>query len=177
MYYIYVNTYTYTYTFFQFQFFFIRLKAISSEEYKDPVIQILSNFITDETVSNIDKVNWEKPKIKKISLESLARKLEIDLIKTEWFVTGACEPQYFSDDFIAQNPNIMIKGIKEYAIGVNKLFSQKDARAEIIAVRKSETAENTVTGTHINLYVYIYISKPTHIYTVYMYIYIMHVSI
>mmetsp|Transcript_26017 Transcript_26017/g.24866 ORF Transcript_26017/g.24866 Transcript_26017/m.24866 type:complete len:267 (-) Transcript_26017:60-860(-) len=122
------------------------LKSDSPEEYKDPLTKVVSNFITKEkTSNNFDNIDWDQPKIKKIPLDSLAKKLEIDLTIKEWFVNGNVEPSYFSDDFEFQDPNVKTKGIKDYAIGVNKIFSQKDSRAEIIAVRKSETKENTLT--------------------------------
>jgi hypothetical protein len=47
----------------------------------------------------------------------LAKKLEIDLTKREWFVNGNVEPSYFSEDFEFQDPNVKTKGIKDYAIG------------------------------------------------------------
>jgi hypothetical protein len=42
---------------------------------------------------------------------------------------------------------VKIKGIEEYAKGVNKIFSQKNSRAEIVAVRNNETIPNTLTVT------------------------------
>jgi hypothetical protein len=80
--------------------------------------KVVSNFITKEKISNnLDTIDWDKPKIKKIPLDSLAKKLEIDLTKREWFVNGNVEPSYFSEDFEFQDPNVKTKGIKDYAIG------------------------------------------------------------
>lgn len=94
------------------------MKDTSQEEYKDPLTKIVSNFITKERIlNNLDAINWDKPKIKKIPLDSLAKQLEIELTKREWFVNGNVEPSFFSDDFTFQDPNVKTKGIKDYAIG------------------------------------------------------------
>ena len=85
-----------------------------SEEYRDPVTKFFGAFITKEKVENkLSSIDWAKPKRKKISLEKLAKALEIDLTKKEWFVNGDVEPSYFSDDFTFQDPDVKIKGIED----------------------------------------------------------------
>lgn len=80
--------------------------------------KVASNFISNEEITNnFNVIDWDKPKMKKIPLDSLAKKLEIELTKREWFVNGNVEPSYFSDDFTFQDPNVKTNGIKEYAFG------------------------------------------------------------
>lgn len=129
-----------------------RLEAKSSsetsEEYRDPVTKFLGAFISKEkSEDKLSLIDWNKPKRKKVPLVSLAKTLEIELSRKEWFVNGNVDASFFSDDFTFQDPDVKIKGIEEYARGVNKIFSQKNARAEIIAVRVNEEAENTLTVT------------------------------
>jgi Uncharacterized conserved protein (DUF2358) len=120
----------------------------TSEEYRDPVTKFLGAFISKEkSEDKLSLIDWNKPKRKKVPLVSLAKTLEVELTKKEWFVNGNVDASFFSDDFTFQDPDVKIKGIEEYARGVNKIFSQKNARAEIIAVRKNEEAENTLTVT------------------------------
>lgn len=80
--------------------------------------KVVSNFITKEKIpNNLNTIDWDKSKIKKIPLDSLAKQLEIELTKREWFVNGNVEPSFFNDDFTFQDPNVKTKGIKDYAIG------------------------------------------------------------
>lgn len=127
-----------------------KLEATSqqSEEYRDPLTKFFGNFISKEKVENkLSSIDWQKPKRKKVSLQALAKSLEADLTKKEWFVNGDVEPSYFSNDFTFQDPDVKIKGIEEYAKGVSKIFSQKNSRAEIIAVRKNDEVADTLTVT------------------------------
>lgn len=120
----------------------------TSEEYRDPVTKFLGAFISKEkSEDKLSSIDWNKPKRKKVSLVSLAKTLEVELTKKEWFVNGNVDASFFSEDFTFQDPDVKIKGIEEYARGVNKIFSQKNSRAEIIAVRKSDEAEETLTVT------------------------------
>jgi Uncharacterized conserved protein (DUF2358) len=120
----------------------------TTEEYRDPVTKFLGAFISKEkSEDKLSMIDWNKPKRKKVPLVSLAKTLEVELTKKEWFVNGNVDASFFSDDFTFQDPDVKIKGIEQYARGVNKIFSQKNARAEIIAVRKNDEAENTLTVT------------------------------
>jgi Uncharacterized conserved protein (DUF2358) len=124
------------------------LHAAINEEYRDPLTKVLGTFINKENLDdNISKIDWKMSKRKKTSLQSLAKTLETELTKKEWFVNGNVDPSFFSDDFTFQDPDVKIKGIEEYARGVNKIFSQKNSRAEIVAVRENKEALNTLTVT------------------------------
>ena len=124
------------------------LHAAINEEYRDPLTKVLGTFINKENLDdNISTIDWKMSKRKKTSLQSLAKTLETELTKKEWFVNGNVDPSFFSDDFTFQDPDVKIKGIEEYARGVNKIFSQKNSRAEIVAVRENKEALNTLTVT------------------------------
>ena len=119
-----------------------------AEEYRDPLTKFLGAFIRKEKVDNkLSSIDWQTPKRKKVPLQALAKSLEVELTKKEWFVNGNVDPSFFSDDFTFQDPDVKIKGIEGYARGVNKIFSQKNSRAEIIAVRKNDEAIDTLTVT------------------------------
>ena len=118
------------------------------EEYVNPLTQALGKFIAkQESASIVDRVDWNKPKRSWSSTADLASELEEALIQREWFVTGNVDPSFFSEDFAFQDPDVKIKGIREYAKGVNKLFSQSDSRAEIIGVVVNDTLRNSLTVT------------------------------
>lgn len=122
--------------------------ADNAEEYRDPLTKFLGSFIRKEKAENkLSLIDWQKPKRKKVQLQSLAKSLEIELTEKEWFVNGNVDPSFFSNDFTFQDPDVKIKGIEEYARGVNKIFSQENSRAEIIAVRKNNEAADTLTVT------------------------------
>ena len=126
----------------------IILYAETNEEYRDPLTKMLGSFINKENLDdNISSIDWGISKRKKTSLQSLAKILEAELTKKEWFVNGNVDPSFFSDDFTFQDPDVKIKGIEEYARGVNKIFSQKNSRAEIVAVRENKDALNMLTVT------------------------------
>ena len=120
----------------------------TTEEYRDPLTKFFGQFISKEKIENkVSSINWKIAKRKKIPLKSLAKSLEVELTKKEWFVNGNVDPSYFSDEFCFQDPDVKIKGIEEYAKGVSKIFSQKNSRAEIIAVRKNEDSPDMLTVT------------------------------
>jgi hypothetical protein len=118
------------------------------EEYVNPVTKVLGNFISKEkSVDVLNSINWTKKKRSRTSLTSLAADIESALNKKEWFVTGDVDPSFFSDSFAFQDPDVKIKGIESYARGVNKIFSQKDSRAEIIAARVNGSVPDSITVT------------------------------
>lgn len=120
-----------------------------NEEYVNPLTRLLGAFVQPESISSfLDTIKWDEKKRKKQrTLKDLAAVLEKELSKREWFVTGNVDPTFFSDTFSFQDPDVKIKGIENYARGVNKIFSQKDSRAEIIAARVNNTIANTITVT------------------------------
>ena len=115
------------------------------EEYKNAATKILSNFMQkDSMVTAADPladIDFDAPKIPATtSLETLVAALDYELIEKEWFVTGNVNPCYFSEDFEFQDPDVQLKGIKEYALGVRKLFDQMTSRAQIISTEINTSA-------------------------------------
>merc|ERR1712157_259404 len=90
----------------------------------------------------LSDIDFKAPKISPIALEKLVTALDYELIESEWFVTGNVNPSYFSQEFEFQDPDVELKGIEEYARGVNKLFDQSTSRAEILS-----TVVNTTVST------------------------------
>lgn len=120
----------------------------NSIEYVNGFTKILSSLLpnikpstnTDaKTFSNIKKGN---KKIGKLPLSRLAKVLEESLIEREWFVTGLADPQFFSEDFQFEDPDVKVSGLEEYCKGVQKIFNQKISRAEVICVAVNETLVN-----------------------------------
>ena len=122
-----------------------------NEDYVNPVTRVLGLFVKPPSADSsftLDTIKWDaKKRQKQRSLKLLAALLEKELTQREWFVTGNVDPTFFSDSFAFQDPDVKIKGIENYARGVNKIFSQKDSRAEIIAARVNEVEANTITVT------------------------------
>ncbi len=120
-----------------------------NEQYVNPLTRVLGFFVPPASAQTfLDTIKWDENKRKKArSLKDLAASLEKELSQREWFVTGNVDPTFFSDNFAFQDPDVKIKGIENYARGVNKIFSQTDSRAEIIAARVNDSAPNTITVT------------------------------
>ena len=124
-----------------------------NEEYRNIVARFLSQLLPNNNNSNnnsnnnnvLDKIEWTKPKRRKTSLSILCKDLKSSIQDREWFVTGNVEPKFFDDNFAFQvyyiniviliillasncnyykDPDVKLKGIENYAIGVNKLFTQ-----------------------------------------------------
>jgi hypothetical protein len=116
------------------------------EEYRNAVTKVLSNFMQKESMeANADdllaEIDFKAPKIPATtSLETLAAALDCELIEKQWFVTGNVNPSYFSDEFEFQDPDVQLKGIEEYARGVNKLFDQSISEAQIISTVVNDSA-------------------------------------
>ncbi len=107
-----------------------------SAEYVNPVTKILGSLLPRAATQNdSSKLPKDKRnKRRKTSLIALAKDLERALTLREWFVTGDVDKSFFSDDFRFQDPDVKIQGIEEYRLGVRRLFSQKDSRAEVVDV-------------------------------------------
>jgi hypothetical protein len=106
------------------------------EEYKNAPTKILSNFMgrssdTTSSINPIDLIDFDAKKFQKVDLDTLAGILDYELYNKEWFVTG----------------DVKLSGIEDYARGVNKLFDQETARAEIISTVRNNTTPNTITCT------------------------------
>lgn len=126
-------------------------KSEGVEEYRNAVTKVLSNFMQKESMETIAdllaEIDFNAPKIPATtSLKTLAAALDCELIEKQWFVTGNVNPIYFSDDFEFQDPDVQLKGIEEYARGVNKLFDQSTSEAQIIStvVNESSTPEKPI---------------------------------
>lgn len=127
-----------------------------STEYRNAATSLLSNFMSDEKRMNQEEqddsnplaaIDFDAPKLA-LDLETLAQALDAELYEKEWFVTGNVNPVYFADSFQFQDPDVKLSGIKDYAKGVNKLFDQKTARAEIISTKVNpDIGPNTITVT------------------------------
>ncbi len=120
--------------------------------YINPLTEIFGNLLrpqTKTTVSSyipripLDSIQWNSKRRRKSSLFILARDIKAALIQNEWFVTGNCDPKFFSPSFSFQDPDVQLTGIKRYAEGVRKIFSD-DARAEIISVDLSPSSQSLI---------------------------------
>ena len=94
-------------------------------------------------------IDWTAPKARgnrlfdggaRMPVEKMATKLETGLREREWFVTGLVLPELFSDDFFFRDPDVELRGIREYAEGVRKLFDQKSSRAMVASVEVNGNA-------------------------------------
>ena len=119
------------------------------EEYRNVATQVLSNFMQkdkmetsgDEIGSPTPTIDFQVPKISpSTSLTALAAALDCELTEKEWFVTGNVNPSYFSKDFRFQDPDVKVDSIEDYSKGVQKIFNQSTARAEIISTLVNEDA-------------------------------------
>jgi hypothetical protein len=128
-------------------------KGSSGEEYSNQITGFLGKFLDKEqqTISNekkqITDVNWNMKKRTNLSLEKLKDELVKGLTKYEWFVTGAIDPSIFSDDFEFKDPDVKLKGVREYCEGVNKLFDQTCSRVGVIDVEITDKTKKTITVT------------------------------
>lgn len=126
-------------------------------EYRNPVTEILSNFVKKEDdktkpeatkVDPFQDIDFDAPKLqRKFPLETLAAILDAEIYNSEWFVTGRVNPIYFSDNFVFEDPDVKLEGIEAYARGVYKIFDQETSRAEVISTVVNATIPNTITCT------------------------------
>lgn len=127
------------------------------EQYRNVATEFLSNFMQkkDDQANDDDSardplqgIDFDAPKQPVQDLETLAAILDYELYQKEWFVTGNVNPVYFSNDFLFQDPDVTLNGIEQYAKGVNTLFDQDTARAEIIQTTVNpELGPNVITCT------------------------------
>ena len=96
----------------------------------NPVTEFLGRFIPKQAPLELG-VDWDRAKTP-LPLGELAQALDRGLRANEWFVTGRVLPEYFSDDFKFEDPDVSLTGIRNYAEGVARLFGD-DARCEVIA--------------------------------------------
>lgn len=117
------------------------------EEYRNIATQVLSNFMQKDKMENNKKdspdpiIDFQAPKISpSTSLTTLAAALDYELTEKEWFVTGNVNPSYFSKNFRFQDPDVKVESIEDYSNGVQKIFNQSTARAEILSTVVNEDA-------------------------------------
>ena len=83
----------------------VRVVAAGGEEdYVNPVTEFLGRFIPKQAPLELG-VDWAKPKTP-LPLGELAGALDRGLRANEWFVTGKVLPEYFSDDFKFEDPDV-----------------------------------------------------------------------
>ena len=121
------------------------------EEYRNIATRVLSNFMRKEEMQEssdpLADIDFSSPKMSMLPLETLAQLLDAELYELEWFVTGRVNPCYFAESFKFQDPDVKLSGIEAYARGVQKIFNQETARAEIISTTVSTDAPNMITCT------------------------------
>ena len=78
--------------------------AASDEDYVNPVTEFLGRFIPKQAPLELG-VDWDRPKTP-MPLGELAGALDRGLREREWFVTGKVLPEYFSDDFKFEDPDV-----------------------------------------------------------------------
>lgn len=126
------------------------LSAEPPEDYRNVQTAFLSNFLPKQDRLNANQqrveneINFEIPKTPILDIERLARILDAELYEKQWFVTGNVVPQYFSNDFSFQDPDVQVNGIQEYARGVAKIFDETCV-ADILSTVVSSS--NTITCT------------------------------
>ena len=118
--------------------FSLRTGPYTQEEYTNIAAKLFSAFIRPldkKSVGNkgvnLDCIDWDCNKRKKTNLKRLNRDLFESIKLREWFVTGNVEPQFFSDDFAFEDPDVKTNGIENYARAVSKIFAP-GTRAEVI---------------------------------------------
>ena len=78
--------------------------AGGDEDYVNPVTEFLGRFIPKQAPLQLG-VDWDRPKTP-MPLGELAQALDRGLRANEWFVTGKVLPEYFSDDFKFEDPDV-----------------------------------------------------------------------
>ena len=124
----------------------------TNEEYSNGVAKFLGTFIPKkDDFRAIDEIDWTAEKRLISSIESLVEQITPSLRAREWFVTGNIDPSFFSNDFVFEDPDVKVKGVREYAMGVRKIFDQAVSRAEVLSVdiinREEKVGDTSFTVT------------------------------
>ena len=106
------------------------VRAEKSEDYVNPVTELLGQFIPKQEDVVIDGVDFSAPKTP-LAPARMRDALDRGLREREWFVTGRVLPELFADDFEFRDPDVSLKGIDNYAKGVARLFAS-NARCEVV---------------------------------------------
>lgn len=84
-------------------------------------------------------------RLEKLPIAQLAERLDRDLYKSQWFVTGQVDPKYFCLDFTYEDADIQLNSLEAYVDDVHALFDQKMCRADIISTKVSQEQPNVIT--------------------------------
>ena len=120
--------------------------VVNVVETKSPFIAAANTIVRDTNQSNnnpLDGIDWNKPKKRGLNMEQLSDAINDGLVEKEWFVTGNGLPEFFSENFVFEDPQVSLVGYQEYCRGVRRLFDQDTARCELVCC--SVTAPNTIT--------------------------------
>ena len=120
-------------------------------EAKNPLIRALGTLLPkkDEAAAaavdddELGDIAWDAPKVRGLSTEKMAIRLDAGLRDREWFVTGRGLPELFSDKFFFSDPDVSLTGFQPYCRQVRRLFDQQTARAEVVCC--AATAPSTIT--------------------------------
>jgi hypothetical protein len=121
---------------------------IENEDYRNAFTKVASFFLPKKSTDSqnvLDVIDWKAKKKTRLSKIQMIKILKQQLPVKEWFVTGNVDPSIFDDSFRFQDPDVKVAGIESYARGVNKLFRQKDSRAQIISIESSDLYSVNVT--------------------------------
>lgn len=121
---------------------------IENEDYRNVFTKITSFFLPKKSLypqNLLDEIDWKAKKKIRLSKMQMMKILKQQLPEKEWFVTGNVDPSIFDDSFRFQDPDVKVVGVESYARGVNKLFSQRDSRAQIISIECSGLYSVNVT--------------------------------
>lgn len=103
--------------------------GVGDEDYTNPVTAFLGRFMASPAPV-LDGVDFDAPKTP-MSTPALAKAIDAGLREREWFVTGRVRAELFADDFAFEDPDVSLRGIENYAVGVAKLFDAT-SRCEVI---------------------------------------------
>jgi hypothetical protein len=113
-------------------------------QYENPVLALVGRLLPtgegpdrmagEPVPPALASIDWTAPKASEPNVARAARRLEAALNEAEWFVTGRIRPELFSEEFVFKDPDVTLKGVRAYALGVHRLFDQSNSRAEIVRV-------------------------------------------
>lgn len=119
-----------------------------NEEYKDLTTRVSSKLLTSvetaaESKDALESVNWGKSKVRGLSTEEMAKRIDAGLRNECWFITGRSLPELFSDSFSFSDPQVSLNGIEDYSRGVRSFYKQGSAVGEVVCT--AVTAPDTIT--------------------------------
>ena len=130
-------------------------RAALAVETKSPLIGLMSNLLPGQgedgaaapaaaaVADPLDEILWDAPKVRGLSTEKMAARIDEGLRAREWFVTGRGLPELFSERFAFSDPDVSVDGIEPYCRQVRRLFDQGTARCEVVCC--AATGPNDIT--------------------------------